>query len=373
MTHPANCTSLGRELVTDTSEVHTPYAFIGVPFGPPYEPADVHVAAGAADAVRAVTYRYQYATDRTRYDFDYGAAIFPDDNASVSDCGDVEGDVRNPDDIAQRATEAIKPLVRVGVVPLASPPAEHRFVIPIDCDDWDPSIAPAVGWPEPGGLTHVQIATILRRLAAANRVVAAIITESQPALDHNAITAQTIARLFVNVIDRSRCRCVLVAPESRGQGTMSDTNAKAGPQRAAAPGIKRTRPPALQDSACFASRAERLCTSVRVLCGDRAAHLLTAHGLGHFEFRLARRKALASDLPAESIGVRALPTASRADHFSALLGKPGGERFCGAWPAGSGCGVVPPLTVMLCWAYASSYTISLRYPQRMKDPAASGT
>ena len=154
MTHPANCTFLGRELVTDTSEVHTPYAFIGVPFGPPYEPADVHVAAGAADAVRAVTSRYQYATDRTRYDFDYGAAIFPDDNASVSDCGDVEGDVRNPDDIAQRATEAIKPLVRVGVVPLASPPAEHRFVITIDCDDWDPSIAPAVGWPEPGG-THL--------------------------------------------------------------------------------------------------------------------------------------------------------------------------------------------------------------------------
>ena len=38
------------------------------------------------------------------------------------------------------------------------------------------------------GLTHVQIATILRRLAAANQVVAAIITESQPALDHNAIT-----------------------------------------------------------------------------------------------------------------------------------------------------------------------------------------
>ena len=63
-----------------------------------------------------MTYRYQYATDRTRYDFDYGAAIFPDDNASVTDCGDVEGDVRNPDDIAQRATEAIAACPR-GVVP----------------------------------------------------------------------------------------------------------------------------------------------------------------------------------------------------------------------------------------------------------------
>ena len=301
MTHPANCTSLGRELVTDTSEVHTPYAFIGVPFGPPYEPADVHVAASAADAVRAVTYRYQYATDRTHYDFDYGAAIFPDDVATVADCGNVEGDVRNPDAIAQRATEAIKPLVRAGVVPLvvggldsippmvvaafvdvetvnvlhvdahldfreevggvrfgySSPirrireldcvanitqvglrsigsarpsdvsdaigagnrlvtawelhdtgahtfvdslPAEHRFVITIDCDGLDPSIAPAVGWPEPGGLTYVQIATILRRLAASNRVAAVIFTEFQPALDHNAITAQTIARLFMNVM-----------------------------------------------------------------------------------------------------------------------------------------------------------------------------
>jgi arginase family enzyme len=101
----------------------------------------------------------------------------------VTDCGDVEGDVRNPDDIAQRATEAIEPLVRVGVVPLASLSAEHRFVITIDCDDWDPFIAPAVGWPEPGGLAYVQIATILRRFAAADRVAAVIFTEFQLAHD----------------------------------------------------------------------------------------------------------------------------------------------------------------------------------------------
>jgi arginase family enzyme len=49
-------------------------------------------------------------------------------------------------------------------------------------------------------LTYVQIATILRRLAASNRVAAVIFTEFQPALDHNAITAQTIARLFMNVM-----------------------------------------------------------------------------------------------------------------------------------------------------------------------------
>jgi agmatinase len=294
-------TFLNAPSATQATEVATPYAFIGIPFGPPYEVADLHVAAGAADAVRASTRAFNYADEWSHYDFDYGRALFPGGVATVSDCGDVSADFRDPDSMAGRATNVLRPLVQAGVVPLvvggldsippmvvaafvghetvhvlhvdahldfreevggvrdgysspirrireldcvdsliqvglrsmgsarpsdvadalaagnrlvtawdlhesgaaafvASLPKDRRFVITIDCDGLDPSIAPGVGWPEPGGLTYVQIATILRQLATENRVAALIFTEFRPALDVDGATAHMIARLFMNVM-----------------------------------------------------------------------------------------------------------------------------------------------------------------------------
>jgi agmatinase len=294
-------TFLNAPSVADATEVVTPYAFLGIPFGPPYELADLHVAAGAADAVRAATRAWNYAYEWSHHDFDYGRALFPDGVATVSDCGDVAADLQDPGSIAGRAIGVLRPLVRAGVVPLvvggldsvppmvvsafgghetvhvlhvdahldfrdevggvregysspirrireldgvdrivqvglrsmgsarpsdvddalaagnrlvtawelhgsgagafvASLPEDRRFVVTIDCDGLDPSIAPGVGWPEPGGLTYVQIGTILRRLAIENRVAALVFTEFQPARDVAGTTAHTIARLLMNVM-----------------------------------------------------------------------------------------------------------------------------------------------------------------------------
>ena len=54
---------------------------------------------------------------------------------------------------------------------------EGRWLVTIDCDGLDPWIAPGVGWPEPGGLTFMQIASIVRSLAHASEIAALDITE----------------------------------------------------------------------------------------------------------------------------------------------------------------------------------------------------
>jgi agmatinase len=52
--------------------------------------------------------------------------------------------------------------------------------ITIDCDGFDPAIMPAVGTPEPGGLTWYEALGLLRRVFASRRVVGADIVELCP-------------------------------------------------------------------------------------------------------------------------------------------------------------------------------------------------
>lgn len=79
-----------------------------------------------------------------------------------------------------------------------------RWIITIDCDGLDTSIAPGVGVREPGGVTFHEIRTVIAGLAAQNKVAALVFTEYQPALDIQSITAQTILRLMMNVIGGQR-------------------------------------------------------------------------------------------------------------------------------------------------------------------------
>jgi agmatinase len=52
--------------------------------------------------------------------------------------------------------------------------------ITIDCDGFDPAIMPAVGTPEPGGLTWYEALTLLRRVIESRRVVGCDIVELCP-------------------------------------------------------------------------------------------------------------------------------------------------------------------------------------------------
>ena len=52
--------------------------------------------------------------------------------------------------------------------------------ITIDCDGFDPAIMPAVGTPEPGGLTWYEMLTLLRRVIDSRRVVGCDLVELCP-------------------------------------------------------------------------------------------------------------------------------------------------------------------------------------------------
>jgi agmatinase len=288
---------LESPVALDPSQVETGNAFLGIPYGPPYEPQDLVVSARAADAVRESAAKMTYREMAHHYNFDWGGPL---EDPDVTDCGDVVGDDADPDGIWERGLEVTRALVAAGVTPLvlggldAIPPIvvgafdeplhvlhvdshldfrqevggqprgysspirriremrnverivqvglrgmgsarpsdvedalargnelvtarevhdrgvggavldrltdDRRWVVTIDCDGLDPTIAPAVGWPEPGGLTYPQMSAIVRWLAERNKVAALVVTEFQPDLDIGGITAMHIVRLLLLVL-----------------------------------------------------------------------------------------------------------------------------------------------------------------------------
>ncbi|HEY7174833.1 MAG TPA: arginase family protein [Micromonosporaceae bacterium] len=111
-------TFLNAPYETDPSKVDTPYAFIGVPFGPPYHAIDLTLCAGGADEVRKESHRRSYALNWSHYDFDYGDVLFPNDVATVTDCGTLPSDFRNPDAVWDDGIAYFTALIQRGVVPL---------------------------------------------------------------------------------------------------------------------------------------------------------------------------------------------------------------------------------------------------------------
>jgi agmatinase len=76
-------------------------------------------------------------------------------------------------------------------------PAGGSVFISIDCDGLDPSVAPATGWPQPGGLTFRHVAAVISELSRSNRIVGGDVVELLPPRDINGITALTVTRLLM--------------------------------------------------------------------------------------------------------------------------------------------------------------------------------
>lgn len=75
----------------------------------------------------------------------------------------------------------------------------EKIYVTADIDGLNPSIAPGVGTPEPGGLTFRQLTSLLRRACAERCVVAADIVEVRP-MPHNHVTEFVAARLAYKII-----------------------------------------------------------------------------------------------------------------------------------------------------------------------------
>jgi len=82
-------------------------------------------------------------------------------------------------------------------------PDGGAYYITIDADGMDPTIAPAVAGPAPGGVTYAQMRTLIQELVDKGRVVGMDIVEITPKRDVNAITCVTAVRLICNLVGKA--------------------------------------------------------------------------------------------------------------------------------------------------------------------------
>lgn len=79
-------------------------------------------------------------------------------------------------------------------------PANASYLVTIDFDGLDPSVAPGVGAPLPGGLEFEEAADMLRGLAQLGRIAGIDLVEYVPDRDFNDLTALVATRLLTNLI-----------------------------------------------------------------------------------------------------------------------------------------------------------------------------
>ena len=77
-------------------------------------------------------------------------------------------------------------------------PAGGRYYLSIDADGLDPAAVPAVGAPQPGGITYLQAIDLIRGLANKGRLVGMDFVELMPARDINEISSLTAAHIILN-------------------------------------------------------------------------------------------------------------------------------------------------------------------------------
>jgi agmatinase len=80
-------------------------------------------------------------------------------------------------------------------------PSGGDVFVSIDCDGLDPSVAPATGWPQPGGLTFRHVAAVIAQLSRSGSIVGGDVVELLPPRDLNDLTALTATRLLVMLAD----------------------------------------------------------------------------------------------------------------------------------------------------------------------------
>jgi agmatinase len=77
--------------------------------------------------------------------------------------------------------------------------ARERVYVTLDADVFDPSLVPATGTPEPGGLTWRQVDRLLQRLCAEREVVGFDVSELAP-IEGFRVSEYTLAKIIYRFI-----------------------------------------------------------------------------------------------------------------------------------------------------------------------------
>ncbi len=111
---------LGARVPADPVDLGAAFAFLGLPFGVPYDMKGVYSeASNAPDAVRAMAWEQEFEDELHHYDFDLGGPLMPSgERPSIVDLGDLEGDPRDLSGNRARGTELVESILRAGTMPL---------------------------------------------------------------------------------------------------------------------------------------------------------------------------------------------------------------------------------------------------------------
>jgi agmatinase len=80
-------------------------------------------------------------------------------------------------------------------------PKSDKYYITVDADGLDPSIAPGVNYPSPGGLRYYETLNLFRGIGQRGKIVGFDFVEVVPSLDVRNLTCILGARLIMNIIN----------------------------------------------------------------------------------------------------------------------------------------------------------------------------
>lgn len=111
---------LGAEVPADPADLSAAFAFLGLPFGVPYDMRGAYSEASEApDAVRAMAWEQEFADELHHYDFDLGGPLMPSgERPSLVDLGDLQGEPRDLAGNRERGTALVESILRAGTMPL---------------------------------------------------------------------------------------------------------------------------------------------------------------------------------------------------------------------------------------------------------------
>jgi len=116
-------------IVLDLDTLDADMAFLGVPYGSPYNIDEV-----ANDQSRAPTAIRQaselISTGWERWDFDLGGTPLDGRPVRLVDCGDVPGSASDPSAHSRRAEEAVRRILAAGTIPIVFG-GDHGITIPV--------------------------------------------------------------------------------------------------------------------------------------------------------------------------------------------------------------------------------------------------
>jgi len=79
--------------------------------------------------------------------------------------------------------------------------SSQNVYLTIDMDVFDPSVAPGVGTPEPGGLTWRQVVRLVESIVGAKNVIGADVVETAPLGGTNVVTEYAAAKLVAKIMN----------------------------------------------------------------------------------------------------------------------------------------------------------------------------